>query len=99
MLRPHMSSARQRKLGTVFGWVAGGSVGLILDYALYIAIGEGYPLIPMTFGLFVAGCFAGMWLSDRLGDRGFRLLGIAAGILLALALTVAISLALTRSAP
>ena len=84
-------------MSTVFGWIAGGSVGLIADYGLYTAIGEGYPLVPATFALFVAGCFGGMWLSDRLGDRGFRLLGIAAGILLALAVTFALSIVLTST--
>ena len=96
MLADPMTSARQKRMGTVFGWIAGGSLGLITDFGLYVAIGQGYPLVPMTFALFVAGCFAGMWVSDRLGDRAFRMLGLAAGVLLALALTLAFAVVLTR---
>ncbi len=84
-------------MATVFGWIAGGSVGLILDYALWLAVGEGYPVIPATFAFFVAGAFFGMWLSDRLGERSFRVLGIAAGILLAVAVTFVVSLVLTQA--
>lgn len=90
-------AASKRRISTVFGWIAGGSVGLILDYLLYLVIGEAYPLIPATFALFVAGCFGGMWLADRLGERSFRVLGVAAGLLLALAVTFLVSLVLTRA--
>jgi peptidoglycan/LPS O-acetylase OafA/YrhL len=75
---------RRRRLTTVFGWVAGGSLGLLLNYLLFLAIGDGYPTVPTTFVLFLAGAFGGMSLADRLGPRGFKPLGIAAGILLAL---------------
>lgn len=94
MLRAHMGKAKQR-MGTVFGWIAGGSLGLVVNYAISLAWGPGYPLIPTTFGLFVLGCFGGMWASDRLGDRAFRVLGIAAGLLLALALTFVVAAMLT----
>jgi hypothetical protein len=56
-------------------------VALVLD-------GDDFPLVPVTFGSVVAGCFAGMWLSDRVGPRGFRFIGVAAGCLLSLALLV-----------
>lgn len=67
---------------TVFGWVAGGSSGLLVNYGLFLTVGEGYPVAPTTFVTFLAGAFAGMALADRLGPRGFRPLGIAAGVLL-----------------
>lgn len=82
---------RVRRLTTVFGWVAGGSLGLLLNYALYYAIGEGYPTVPTTFALFLVGAFGGMALADRLGARGFRPLGIAAGVLLALFLALVVA--------
>lgn len=72
----------QRRMTTVFGWVAGGSLGLLVNYGLFLYVGEGYPTTPTTFVTFLAGAFAGMSLADRLGVRGFRPLGIAAGILL-----------------
>jgi len=75
-------------MGTVFGWIAGGSLGLIVNYLAFLAWGAGYPIVPTTFALFVVGCFGGMWLADRLGERAFRTLGIAAGVLLAMALTL-----------
>ena len=72
----------QRRMTTVFGWVAGGSLGLLVNYGLFLFFGEGYPTTPTTFVTFLAGAFAGMHLADRLGVRGFRPLGIAAGVLL-----------------
>ena len=72
----------QRRMTTVFGWVAGGSLGLLVNYGLFLHFGEGYPTTPTTFVTFLAGAFAGMHLADRLGVRGFRPLGIAAGVLL-----------------
>ena len=75
---------RRQRLATVFGWLAGGTLGLLTNYGLLMAFGEGYPTTYTTFGLFLAGAFGGMWLADRLGPEGFRPLGIAAGVLLAL---------------
>ncbi len=72
----------QRRMTTVFGWVAGGSLGLLVNYALFLHFGEGYPTTPTTFVTFLAGAFGGMYVADRLGVRGFRPLGIAAGVLL-----------------
>lgn len=66
----------------MFGWIAGGSAGLLVNYGLFVAFGEGYPTAPTTFATFLAGAFGGMALADRLGERGFRPLGIAAGLLL-----------------
>lgn len=88
---------RQRRATTVFGWLAGGSLGLLLNYGIFLLAGPSWPVVPTTFAFFVAGCFGGMWLADRLGDRGFRVLGITAGILVATALTLGI--AVLMSAP
>jgi peptidoglycan/LPS O-acetylase OafA/YrhL len=82
-----VASPRQR-MTTALGWVAGGSAGMLLNYALFLAFsdesGQGYPVVPTTFALFVAGAFGGMAIADRGGERVFRPLGIAAGVLLAL---------------
>jgi len=94
MLRPHVTSPEnrgargRRRMGTVFGWVAGGSLGLLINYGLFLFLGEGYPVVPTTFALFVVGCFGVMFAADRLGERAFRVMGIAAGILLAAALAM-----------
>lgn len=74
--------ALRARLTTVFGWIAGGSLGLLINYALFLAYGEGYPVTPTTFVLFLGGAFGGMSLADKLGPRGFTPLGIAAGVLL-----------------
>lgn len=95
------SADSRRRLTTAFGWIAGGSLGLLLNYALYYAIGESYPTVPTTFVTFLAGAFGGMHLADRLGARGFRPLGIAAGVLLAVfvVLVVAVLMSPPLSAP
>lgn len=83
---------RRRRVTTAFGWIAGGSLGLLLNYAFFLAIGpEGYPTVVTTFVLFLAGAFGGMSLADRLGPRGFRPLGIAAGVFFSLFLALVIA--------
>lgn len=77
-------AASKATWGTVLGWTAGGLLGILVNFALYAALGETLPLPITTFGLFVAGAFAGMAVSDRLGERAFRTLAVATGILLAL---------------
>lgn len=86
------------RLTTVFGWVAGGSLGLVVNYGLFLAVGESYPVAPTTFATFLVGAFAGMSLADRLGERGFRPLGIAAGVLL-VAFAWIVAAGLLSSAP
>lgn len=85
---------RKQRMTTVFGWVAGGSLGLLANYPMVLTFGESYPKGPTAFVAFVAGAFGGMALADRLGVRGFRPLGIAAGVLLAFlsVLLIAISM-------
>lgn len=78
------------RLTTVFGWLAGGTLGLLVNYGIFLAVGEGYPTTYTTFGLFLAGAFGGMALSDRLGPRGFKPLALAAGVLLAVLLTLVV---------
>ena len=82
---------RRRRLTTAFGWIAGGSLGLLINWPLYLAFGEGYPTGPTSFALFLAGAFGGMTLADRMGTRAFKPLGIAAGILLAVFLALVLA--------
>jgi hypothetical protein len=85
-------AAFRRRLATVFGWIAGGSLGLLINYVIFLAVsdaaGQGYPTVPTTFVLFVVGAFGGMAVADRGGEKAFRPLGIAAGILLSLFLAL-----------
>ena len=92
---------RRTRLTTVFGWIAGGALGLLANYAIFLAVGESYPTVPTTFVAFLLGAFGGMALADRLGPKGFRPLGIAAGVLLALfvALVVAVLMSPPVDAP
>ncbi len=79
----------RRRATTAFGWLAGGSLGLLANYGLFLAVGPSWPVVPTTFAFFVAGCFGGMWAADRLGhERGFKILGLTAGVLVALAVTL-----------
>lgn len=91
------ATERRRRATTAFGWLAGGSLGLLINYGLFLMASGSWPVVPTTFALFVAGCFGGMKVSDRLGEKGFRLLGIAAGVLVSTALTLAV--AVLMSAP
>ncbi|HJL44652.1 MAG TPA: hypothetical protein RMG45_02405, partial [Polyangiaceae bacterium LLY-WYZ-15_(1-7)] len=76
-----------RRAATVLGWLAGGGGALLLNFGLYHAWGTDYPVQPTSFVLFVVGAFGGMALADRLGERAFRVLGIATGVVFALGLT------------
>jgi len=88
-------TTRRRRAGTALGWIAGGSLGLLVNYGLFVAVGASYPTVPTTFAAFVLFAFAGMGLADRLGDRALRVLGPAAGVLFALfvGLVLVVSLA------
>ncbi len=93
-----MADERERtraKLTTVFGWVAGGTLGVLANWGLYVAVGEGYPVTWTTFALFLGGAFGGMYLGDRFGERAFRPLGIAAGVLFAVFLGVVLTVTLS----
>lgn len=79
------SRARAR---TAFGWIAGGCLGLLLNYPIYLWVGEAYPKEPTTFAFFAGGSMLGMWISDKTGPAGFRKLGIAAGVLLSAVLAL-----------
>ncbi len=84
----------RRRMTTAFGWTAGGTLGLLSNYAVFVMIGRSYPVVPTTFVAFVSGCFGGMYLADRWGVRGFHPLGLAAGTLLvALGVLVALLIA------
>ncbi|MBX3246809.1 MAG: hypothetical protein KF901_06490 [Myxococcales bacterium] len=91
-----MPSRSQAKTATVLGWLVGGGAAVLLNFVLFQIFGEGYPVAPTSFGLFVAGAFGGMWLADRLGARAVRVLGIATGVLLGLALVVVVMISGSR---
>lgn len=93
---PPAANPRQR-YATAFGWVAGGVLGLLINWGISAAVGDGYPLTWTTFALFLAGAFGGMSLADRLGPRAFKPLGIAAGVLIAVLVSLVLALALTSS--
>ena len=96
-----MSEERDRtreRLSTIFGWIAGGALGVLVNFGLLRAIGDSYPTTWTTFLLFVAGAFGGMSLADRLGPRGFKPLGIAAGVLFALFVGVVLTVMLANDA-
>ena len=90
--KPDEAPSSRARLTTALGWVAGGSAGMLLNYLLFLAIadetGAGYPVVPTTFVLFVVGAFGGMAVADRGGEKMFRPLGIAAGVLLSLFLAL-----------
>lgn len=72
----------------MFGWVAGGALGVLVNTGLELFLASVWPEAVGIFVLFVAGAFGGMRLARKLGPRGFRLMGIAAGILVAVTLLV-----------
>lgn len=81
----------RQRLSTVFGWLAGGSLGVLLNYAVWRLVGEGYPVTYTTFLFFIPGAFGGMALADRLGPKAFKPLGLLAGVLFALFLGLVIA--------
>lgn len=87
------------RLATVFGWVAGGALGLLVNYGIFLAVGESYPTTYTTFALFILGAFGGMALADRLGSRAFKVLGITAGVLFALFVAIMLTTLLAPSTP
>lgn len=84
-------ASQRRKAAVAFGWLGGGSLGILLNYGLTLTVNGSWDVGVGSFVLFIVGAFAGMALADRLGERGFRALGVAAGILLAAALGVVLS--------
>lgn len=86
------AASPRARLTTALGWIAGGSAGMLVNYLLFLAFadetGAGYPVVPTTFVLFVLGAFGGMAIADRGGERMFKPLGIAAGVLLAIFLAL-----------
>lgn len=91
-----LEDPKRARLTTFFGWLAGGSSGLLLVYVLYLIVGDTLPIGPVTFVLFLAGAFGGMALADRLGPGGFRPLGLAAGVSLVAFLTIVAAVLLSR---
>ena len=85
----------RQRMASAFGWLAGGNLGVLTNFAIMQAWGETYPVTYTTFGLFIVGAFGGIALADRLGPRGFRPLGIVAGVLMALTLGLVLAFLLT----
>ncbi|MEM9071602.1 MAG: hypothetical protein AAGE52_24050 [Myxococcota bacterium] len=83
----------RRRIAVGLGWVSGAVLVLLLNYILFVVVGDSYPVEPTSFVAVVVGAFGGMAVADRLGDRAFRILGITTGFVVALALTVAVVLA------
>lgn len=92
------SDTTRSRLTTIFGWIAGGALGVLANYGLFVALGEGYDTTWTTFIFFVAGAFGGMYAADKLGPRGFKPLGIAAGILFALFVGIVLTMLSTPPA-
>jgi hypothetical protein len=80
----------RQRMQTALAWAGGGAAGVLLSYALYLAVGEAYPKEPAAFVLFTLGAYGGMSVSDRLGPSAFRRIGLAAGVLGALLLVLVI---------
>lgn len=78
----------RQRMATVFGFLAGGSLALLVNYVISLVVGPGYPVQVSTFVACIAGAFGGMAVADRLGRRAFPVLAVSAGILLAVALVV-----------
>lgn len=85
-----------RRAGTVLGWLAGASLGLVIDYAAAATIGDAYPAGYSTFTLVVLGAFAGMAIADRLGPRAPKVLGPVAGVLVTVCVTLFLGATLLR---
>lgn len=93
MSETHDGARGRQRVQTALAWTAGGAAGVLLSYALYLAVGEAYPKEPAAFALFALGAYGGMSVSDRLGPRAFRGIGLAAGVLGALLLVLVILVA------
>jgi hypothetical protein len=94
-------TTQRARMTTALGWIAGGSAGMLLNYLLFLAFadetGAGYPVVPTTFVLFVIGAFGGMTIADRGGERMFKPLGIAAGVLLSVFLALVAAVLMSPS--
>ncbi len=86
------------RTNTILGWIAGASLAVLVSYGLFqlgVYRGAAERYIPLTtFVLFVIGAFSGMAIADRVGDKGTRILGIAAGLLFAVAASLVMVTAL-----
>lgn len=85
-----------RRAGTVLGWLAGASLGLVIDYAAAAYVGQGYPAGYSTFALIIGGAFGGMALADKLGERAPKVLGPVAGVFVAVCASLFLGATLIR---
>lgn len=95
-MRSPMRPALTDNFAIVLGWINGVLLALPLDFALYSVLGDSYPQGPAT--VLVLGIFAlsGAKLGERFGARAVRPMAIALGIMVAVYITVGLSLWMTR---
>ncbi len=85
------STEPSRRALITLGWSAGGGVGMTLNYAGFMILGDGPWVAPGTFVLFSVGAFGGMAAAERLGPRWIRGLGLVAGVFLSLGIILTVS--------
>jgi hypothetical protein len=86
-------AASKKQLAAVLGGCVGGGLAILSNYFVYEAVGPEYPAGPTSFVFFALGALGGMAVSDRLGKKALKVMGIAAGILIALTLLTVLLLA------
>lgn len=86
-------AASKKQLSAVLGGCVGGGLAILSNYFVYEAVGPDYPAGLTSFVFFALGAFGGMALSDRLGKKALKVMGIAAGILISLTLLTVLLLA------
>ena len=72
---------------TALAWIAGGSFGLIVNFVIVSIFGDEHVYVT-TFVTFALGATLGTLVSDKLGPKYFRAMGMAAGVLVAIAATL-----------
>ena len=80
----------RRRIQTVFAWIAGGALGMLVSYGLFMLVGEAYPKEPGIVVPCGLGYYGAMRLADHHGPRSFKPLGIAAGVLATLFIVLAL---------
>ncbi len=80
-------TGNDKRIARGLGWVAGGGLLLLVNFAVALAVSPqypNYPVQPTSFVLFAAGAFGGMWAADKLGNRALKVMGLTTGVVLAL---------------
>lgn len=87
---PEARSPAQRA-ATVLGWFSGASLGLMASVGLGAWLGSAYPMVLGNFAGVVLGAFGGMGLADRWGARSIKPLAFLTGVLMLVALMLALT--------